>query len=105
MVEPRNLAVEFGAGRLFRQGFLHRRDLGLQCGKIDILDGSGGCREDSEIVLRKFGQAAENDKPVADASRYGGHEPGTKHGDNRRVAGKDAEIAFGTGQVHLIDLA
>ena len=97
MVEPRNLAIELGAGRLFRQAFLHLRDLGLQRGKIEILDGSGGFREDREIVLRKFGQAAENNKPVADVSRDRGHEPGAKHGDNRRVAGKDAEIALYAG--------
>ena len=105
MVEQRNLAIELSAGRLFRQAFLPFGDFGFQSGKIEILDGCSCLGEDCKIVLRKFSQASEDDKPVADAPGDCGHEPRTKHGDDGCMTGKNAEIALCTRQIHLIDLA
>jgi hypothetical protein len=105
VVEPRDGTIKLGAGRFRCQAFLPLGDLGLQSGKIEILDGCSGLRKDRKIVLRKFGQASEDDKPVTDAPGDCGHEPRTKHGDDGCVTGKNAEIALSTRQIHLIDLA
>ena len=55
--------------------------------------------------MRHFGEAAEHDHLLVRAAGGDGRDYRTDRGDDRRMAGRHAEIAFHAGDVNLIDFA
>ena len=103
MVEPRNGTIKFITRRLLRKGLLHLFDFRGESREVEIFDGFCGFREDRKYFVRKLGYAAEHHKFLVRPPGDRNHNSGTKHCNDRCVAGEDAKITFDARQVDLID--
>jgi hypothetical protein len=97
VIEPGDGTIKFVARRFSCHGFLHLLDFRPESGQVKILDGFRGVREDRKYFVRKLGQTSQHHKLLVRASGDSNHNSGTKHGDDRRMSGKDTKIALDTG--------
>ena len=103
VIEPLDRMVELRAFLFGELGF-HLGNLVGESLPIDLLDRGRDIGQHGQALVGDFGQTAEHDDLLMRAA--GGHRqnsrPDRRH--DRRVAGEHAEIAFGAGNVNLVDL-
>ena len=105
VIEPGDRLVERGAGLHLLDMAFHLGDAPSDHAAVDGLDSLRHVGEHGEAGGGDLGEAAEHDNLLRAVRAVHGEDARPQRGDRRRVTGQHAEIAFGAGHVHLLDLA